>query len=120
MLERILYLMKRSGISATELADKIGMNRSIVSDWKNGKTRSYEKHLPKIAEALGVSVDDLYTVYIPGLTEEDYCSDDAEKRLVGLFRALPDDLNRGRAIGILESMVVAFPYSEAKEAQFSR
>ena len=109
--------MKRNGVSATELADKIGMNRSIVSDWKNGKTRSYEKHLPKIAEALGVSIDDIYTVNVPGLTEDDYCSDDAEKRLVGLFRALPDDLNRGRAIGILENMVAVLPYSEVRGAQ---
>ena len=54
-LEKILYTLKLRGISDSELARQIGLSRSTVTDWKNGKTSSYKKHIGKIAEVLQIS-----------------------------------------------------------------
>lgn len=56
-MHRILDLIWRNGLSEIEFCQKAGINRSAVTDWKKGKTKSYMKHIPKIAEVLGVSVD---------------------------------------------------------------
>ncbi len=58
-LEKILYLIKKNGFADTNFAIQAGLNKGIVSDWKMGKTKSYNKHLPKIAEVLGVDVEEL-------------------------------------------------------------
>ncbi len=56
-LYKILSLIKKNGLSDNEFTKKAGLNKSAVSDWKSGKTSSYNKHLPKIAEVLGVTTD---------------------------------------------------------------
>ena len=58
-LHRILDIMWKNGISEADLCSKAGINKSAVTDRKKGKTKSYYKHLPEIAEALGVTVNDL-------------------------------------------------------------
>ena len=101
MLERILELMKRRGIKASELAERLNVNRSIVSTWKNGKTRSYLGYLPQIADILGVSVDDLYP-----LDEALLTNDEAE--LLRLYRNLPEKkqgIVLGRMLEMLEDVV---------------
>lgn len=72
-LDKILYLLKKNGIAEIEFAKKINANQSIVSEWKKGKTKSYNKRLPKIAEVLGVSIDYL-------ISEDDYksCNENVE------------------------------------------
>lgn len=59
ILTNILFLIRKNGLTENEFTKKVGLNKSAVSDWKAGKTKSYNKHLPKIAEVLGVSVDEL-------------------------------------------------------------
>jgi len=54
-LYKILDLMWKSGLSEMEFCKKTGINRSAVTDWKKGKTKSYLKHISKIAETLGVT-----------------------------------------------------------------
>ena len=56
-LGRILIELEQRGISSTKFQKDLGLYGSAVSEWKNGKSKSYEKHLPKIAEYFGVSVD---------------------------------------------------------------
>lgn len=58
-LTKILYLLKKNGLSEAEFARKLKMSRSNVTDWKRGRTKSYNKKLDKIAEILNVSVNDL-------------------------------------------------------------
>jgi len=56
-LERILNLLKQKGIKDQILIQAIGLNKSAMSDWKSGRSKSYKKHIDKIADYLGVSSD---------------------------------------------------------------
>ena len=64
-LERITELCKVKGIRQHELATAIGFDRSNVSLWRMGKSTSYRKYLPEIAEYLGVTVAYLVGEEIP-------------------------------------------------------
>lgn len=68
-LDKIIYLLKLRGMSDSELARQIGIGRSAVTDWKNGKTASYKKHIVSIAKALDVTpeylLDETVTLYTP-------------------------------------------------------
>lgn len=56
-LHKILDLMWEKGMTEAEFCNAAGINKSAVTDWKKGKTKSYMKHISKIAEVLGVSED---------------------------------------------------------------
>ena len=53
----ILELLNREQREQRELADALGLHPQTITDWKNGKSKSYNSHLPKIAEFFGVSID---------------------------------------------------------------
>lgn len=55
--ERLVLVAKQKGISQKELAKKLGVSASTVSDWANGKTDPKGTNLIKAAEIIGVSVD---------------------------------------------------------------
>ena len=55
-LERILYLCRIKNVRQDDLASAIGFKRANISLWKMGKSTSYRKYLPEIAEYLGVTV----------------------------------------------------------------
>lgn len=54
-LHKILDAMWKQGLSDIDFCKAVGINKSSVTDWKKGKTKSYMRHIPKIAEVLGVS-----------------------------------------------------------------
>lgn len=47
------------GLSARELADKTGISAAFLSEIENGKKEGGVSTLKKIAQALGVTIDDL-------------------------------------------------------------
>lgn len=57
MLSRILVLLKESGKEQKDLTAAIGVYPSTVTDWKNGKSKSYKKYADAIADFFGVTVD---------------------------------------------------------------
>ncbi len=57
--ERIKQIRIGKGLKSYELANKIGVSPSMLSQWENGKEPSSILTLKKIADALGVSVNDL-------------------------------------------------------------
>lgn len=57
ILNKILSLLEEKNIQQKDLSDYLGLSKSALTGWKNGNNKSYMKHLPKIAEFLGVSVD---------------------------------------------------------------
>lgn len=56
-LHKILDLMWKNNLSDADFCMSIGINKSAVTDWKKGKTKSYMKHIDKIAEFFNVTVD---------------------------------------------------------------
>ncbi len=56
-LERILQCIGTRHGAAKELADALGINPQIITNWKCGNSRSYRNYIPEIAEHFGVSVD---------------------------------------------------------------
>ena len=56
-LNKIIQILKERKIKQVELTNYLGVSKNIFTDWKSGRNTSYMKHLPKIAEFFGVSVD---------------------------------------------------------------
>lgn len=56
-LLKIQELIREKGISERQFLTDNGFSSTAMSDWKAGRMRSYQKHLRKIADYFGVSVD---------------------------------------------------------------
>ena len=63
--QRIAKLRKKQGMSQQTLADKIGINRYLVSDYEIGRARIYDEMVKRFAIALDVSTD-----YLLGLKDK--------------------------------------------------
>lgn len=57
--EQIMHYRKLKGWTQTDLATKIGVKPSNISRWENDKVRPHSDTLQAIAEALGVTLDEL-------------------------------------------------------------
>lgn len=55
----IKTLRQSKGLTQAELAEKVNVDQSAVSLWERGLTKPCRKYLPKLAEALEVSVEEL-------------------------------------------------------------
>jgi len=55
--ERLARLRKERGYTQRELAERIGIIHSLVSDYEKGKLRLYDKMVTRFAMALEVSAD---------------------------------------------------------------
>ena len=71
ILTKISKLLDERHIHQKELSDYLGLSKNTMTGWKNGNNKSYMKHLPKIAEFFGVSVDYLLGKETPA-TENDF------------------------------------------------
>lgn len=60
MKKRIKEYRKRLGLSQQDLADKVGVDGSLICYWENGKRLPSAKLLPTLAYALDCRVGDLY------------------------------------------------------------
>ena len=58
---RIRELMEERGIQGTQLADAMHVSPKAVSKWVNGCAYPSSDKLPALANALGCSIDALYT-----------------------------------------------------------
>lgn len=56
-IDRIINLLESKGKTQKELTDFLGIEKSVFTTWKNGKSQSYNKYLSKIAGFLNVSTD---------------------------------------------------------------
>ena len=54
-----LSARKRSGLSQAAVAEKLGISSAAVCQWETGKTMPDPRKLPKIAECLNCTVDEL-------------------------------------------------------------
>ena len=58
---RIVLLIKKSGLTQKEFAEKIGLKKNAISQWKSGNSKSYNKYLKEIAEILNTTTEYLLT-----------------------------------------------------------
>lgn len=66
---RIFALVKANKFTQKEFAKRCGVSEKIVSQWK-GNSQSYKNYLPQIANALGVTVDELLDEKSPADNDE--------------------------------------------------
>lgn len=68
----INILMEESGHKGSELADALGVSRSAVSNWMNGKNSIDIELVPRICDFFGITVDEFFgRSEVSHLTEED-------------------------------------------------
>lgn len=59
ILDSIIACMSYKNLDQKDLCEYLGVNPQMFTNWKNGHSNSYMRRLPKIAEYLDVSVNDL-------------------------------------------------------------
>jgi len=57
---RIAELRLKASLSQSELAKRCGVDETAVSHWENGVSSPKGSRLPVVAEALGVTIDELF------------------------------------------------------------
>lgn len=68
------YLKKirhRKGYSLTELSKKTSISVSAISNFEHGRRGFSKDKLDKISNALGISTDEIFSIYQGGLLKED-------------------------------------------------
>ena len=97
------YLARiKKGLSQTEVADILGLNKTAVSKWEGNKTFPDPEVLIKVVDLYQVTAD-----YLLGITNDSQLFDDARVERPEVLE-LFDQLNVGeqeRAIGYMESML---------------
>ncbi len=59
-MENIKVLREKIGLTQVGLAEALGVTQACVAMWENGKALPNSDKLPKLAEVLGCTIDDLY------------------------------------------------------------
>ena len=80
--ESIYYYRKRSGMSQEALAERVGVSRQAVSRWELGDTTPEVGKLMALAEAFGITTDQLLSGKEPE-TSRLFDADDPPPRLAG-------------------------------------
>lgn len=57
VLQRIIDLIGPKHGASKALADYLGIHPNVITNWKNGRNKSYRGYLKQIADYFGVSVD---------------------------------------------------------------
>ena len=81
---RIFELLDAQGMEQKAFAEAVGVKESTVSDWRRGKSNSYNRFLVKIAQVLGTTTADL-------LGEKQQSSPSKTDRLLEVFGDLTED-----------------------------
>jgi len=55
--KRIAYFRKKRGLTQQELADKIGIDRTVIANYELSRARIYDEIIARLAVALKISAD---------------------------------------------------------------
>ena len=58
-VDKILQKLKETGKTQKELCEYLGLSAQIFPGWKSGKSDSYKKKIPEIADFFQISVSEL-------------------------------------------------------------
>lgn len=65
VLNNIIALLKQKGKKQKELTDYLGISGNSFTEWKGGRSNSYQKYIPEIARFFRISVDSLLGYHTP-------------------------------------------------------
>lgn len=77
--ERMLDIMNQKSIKASELAEELKINRSVISAWKKRGTNPPSEYLVQICKLLNISISELLGADEEGLNQE-------ERKLIEYYR----------------------------------
>lgn len=60
LADNIEYFLKVRGMRQSDLANRVGVSRSAVSEWKTANKKADFSNIDRMAEAFGVSVYELF------------------------------------------------------------
>ena len=106
-LDRILDVKSRLLLKDNAFERRIGVPGRTLDAWKRGLSHSYLKHLPTIAQVLGVSTD-----YLLGVEAE---SLPVEVQLLARRAGQIPEQERARVVRLLNATMDAFLESVAEE-----
>lgn len=86
ILNNIIRVMKEQKLSQKYVLDNLCLSESTFAEWKKGKSKSYLKHLPKIAETLGVTPEYLCEENITGTLSTKICQKTYECEIIKSLR----------------------------------
>lgn len=66
-MKELRHIRTDRGLNQTELAQMLGVTQSSVAQWESGSVMPQGVLLPKIADALGCTIDALYGREPPGV-----------------------------------------------------
>ena len=97
---RIKYYRERQKVDQKVIAEKIGVTSNAISNWENGRTRPDFSVVPKLCEALGITLYELY-----GIDNKQDTYTDKEKSMVERYRGLshPHQLAMDSLLSSLEA-----------------
>jgi len=113
-LDKISEELKKQGKKQKDLTNYLGITKNAFSDWKGGRSFSYEKYIGKIADFLGVSTDYLLGKEKSPLSNDNGLSE-AQLELIGLFDSAPPEI-QAAALAVLKSAEARTQAQDADKA----
>lgn len=101
--ERLKWLRKEKGISQQELADKLCVVRQTISKWEKGLSLPDAEMLMKLAEVLGVTVNELLGIH----TEDNKAQQEIIEQLMKINEQLVIKNRRSRKIWKIIGIILA-------------
>lgn len=96
--QRLFKILEEKNIKMSQLANHLGLNRSIISAWKIRQTEPPIQYTVQICNLLGISIE----YYITG-KENNFTIE--EQELLTYFRQLPTN-QKQRELGRLEALAM--------------
>lgn len=114
-LQKIIRLMEEKQVEQQELARYLGINKQAITDWKSGKSKSYQKYLGRIAEFFNVSSDYLLDIQ----ESEAKAQNSTERKLLLLARKAADipENQREEIIKLFENTIDIYLKAKGKSEE---
>lgn len=106
ILDNITNLLAEQGKKQKDLTDYLGISKNAYTDWKSGRIKSYNKHIPKIAEFFNVPIERLH--------DPDYSAptkNDPDLFILDMYKKL-DIEDKAEIRGTMKQMLKADKYTE--------
>lgn len=91
MYNRFVELLQKNNVKPSNVAKATGINPTVFSEWKKGKSIPKQDKLKKIADYFGVSVDYLMTGKEPE-TKAPITDEDVKVALFGGDKEVTDEM----------------------------